>query len=336
MDLKKIIILAETEEKRIKKVSFELLQWAASLAQRKSLEIIAILPGEADNPEYLCNYGADKVLHIDNPLLNNFLPEPWYKAISILIDREDPDVFLAGATTTGRTIMPYIAGRLKTGLTADCTHLKLDLEDGILYQTRPAAGGNIMATIKTVKGRPQMATVRPNSIKIDEPDKSAKHIIEKITIKADELRSSLTLLKRTPFNTTEEDIQEAKIVVAGGKGLKKGGNFELIRNLSKLLNAHIGASREAVDKGWIGYPGQVGLSGKTITPDLYIAIGISGAIQHLAGMQTAETIVAINNDPDAQIFSVADFGIVCDLFSFLPVFIEKLEQLSGSKDKLNV
>jgi electron transfer flavoprotein alpha subunit len=336
MPKKKIWILAETEEKRIKKVSFELLAWAASIAKRELLEITAILPGETDNPEKLCKYGADRVLHINNLKLNNFLPEPWFKVITTLIRKEDPDVFLAAATTTGRTIMPYIAGGLKAGLTADCTHLKLDIEDGILYQTRPAAGGNIMATIKTVKGRPQMATVRPNSIKIDLPDTNRKTVIEIIEIESKELKSSLTFLKRTPFDTTADDIHEAKTVIAGGKGLKKASNLLFIKELADLLNANIGASREAVDKGWINYPNQVGLSGKTITPDLYFAIGISGAIQHLAGMQTANTIVAINNDPDAQIFTLADFGIVCDLFSFLPVFIEKLQGLSGNKDKSNV
>jgi electron transfer flavoprotein alpha subunit len=336
MPKKKIWILAETEEKRIKKVSFELLAWAASIAKREVLEITAILPGETDNPEELCKFGADRVLHINNPNLNNFLPEPWFKVISTLIEKEDPDVFLAAATTTGRTIMPYIAGDRKAGLTADCTDLKLDIKDGILYQTRPAAGGNIMATIKTVKGRPQMVTVRPNSIKVNLPDTNRKSVIENIEIENNELNSSLTFLKRTPFETATDDIQEAKTVIAGGKGLKKASNLSIIMDLADLLNANIGASREAVDKGWIGYPNQVGLSGKTITPDLYFAIGISGAIQHLAGMQTAGTIVAINNDPDAQIFTLADFGIVCDLFSFLPVFIEKLQELLGNKDKGNV
>ena len=326
MPNKKIWILAETEEKKLKKVSYELLAWAASLAKRDFLEIVALLPGESDNPEDLFKYGADRVLHIDTPLLNNFLPEPWYKAITFLIKKEDPDVFLAAATSTGRTIMPYIAGGLGTGLTADCTLLKLDLNDGILYQTRPAAGGNIMATIKTTKGRPQMSTVRPNSIKISLSKSLKQSVVEKVQINDNLLESNLTFLNRKAFDTNSDDIQEAKTVVAGGRGLKKASNLTILKGLAKLLNANIGASREAVDKGWIAYPNQVGLSGKTITPDLYFALGISGAIQHIAGMQTSETIVAVNNDPDAQIFALADFGIVCDLFSFLPVFIEKLKK----------
>ncbi len=332
MPNKKIWILAEIEEKKIKKVSYELLAWAASLAKREALEIVAILPGESNNPENLFKYGADKVLHINNPLLNNFLPEPWYKAITFLIKKEDPDVFLAAATTTGRTIMPYIAGGLGTGLTADCTLLKLDLNDGFLYQTRPAAGGNIMATIKTTKGRPQMSTVRPNSIRIHLIESKEHSVIEKIHINDNLLKSNLTFLKRTFFDTNSDDIQEAKIVVAGGKGLKKASNFTVLKELATLLNANIGASREAVDKGWMGYPNQIGLSGKTITPDLYFAIGISGAIQHLAGMQTSGTIVAVNNDSDAQIFALADFGIVCDLFKFLPIFIEKLNKFQGGSN----
>lgn len=333
MSLRRIWILAETEHFRIKKVSFELIAWAASLADRKALNITAVVPGETKDIESLCRYGADKILYINDKRLNTFLPVPWANVLLPLLRREVPDVFLAAATTTGRTVMPYIAAKLRAGLTADCTELKLDTESGTLYQTRPAAGGNIMATIQTVKGSIQMATVRPNSIRILPENNNSAPDMEIVSPDKDSMSSDLTLLQSIPFDKTTEDLQEARIIISGGKGLKKRENFKLLERQAELLHAHIGASRDAVDKGWIDYPHQVGLSGKTVTPDLYIAAGISGAIQHLAGMQTSGTIVAVNNDPDAQIFNVSDFCVAADLFEFLPILTEHLERYFGETDE---
>ncbi len=323
---KKIWFLAETENKLLRKTSFELLYWAESLADRDKISITAVITGEAEDTEKLAALGPDRIIHFNSRRLNAFIPSLWSAALVPAIRERKPDVLLAAATTTGKTIMPYIAAKLKAGLTADCTELKLDTGTGILYQTRPAAGGNIMATIRTVKGSIQMATIRPNSISIPLTPSASGRETEYVELKAELPETGVSLLKTEPLDRSAEDIQEAGIVIAGGKGLRKGDNFKLIRELADQLGAHVGASRDAVDKGWIGYPHQVGLSGKTVTPKLYVAAGISGAIQHIAGMQTSETIIAVNNDPEAQIFGVCDIGIVADLFDFLPVLTETLKK----------
>ena len=322
--MRKILLLCEAEKKKVKRISYELIARAGKLAARAELEIIAVLPGRAENAGELCYYGADRVAHIDQKEFDFFSPERFQKALSEVIKKEDPDVMIAGATTTGRTVMPYLAVKEKTGLTADCTELKFDTASGSLLQTRPAVGGNIMATIKTVFGRPQMATVRQNSIKPLQRDEKRIVNVEKLEFSGDILESGIKYKGITEFKE-KETLQEAKVIVSGGRGLKKKNNFSLIEQFAGLIGAHVGASREAVDRGWISYPHQVGLSGKTVNPELYIAVGISGAIQHLAGMQTSKKIVSINSDPDAQIFSVSDFGIVCDLFDILPVLISRLK-----------
>jgi len=227
----------------------------------------------------------------------------------------------------GRTLMPAVATKCNTGLTADCTGLDIEEGTGNLIQTRPAIGGNILATIKTPNTRPQMATVRPHSNKPLKRDFRGKGDIEKVKIDGITLNSRV---KRVGFREIGEEganIQDAEIVVAGGRGFKKEDNFKMVHELAKLLDGAIGASRDAVDLGWVSYPHQVGLSGKTISPKLYIAIGISGSVQHLAGIKTAENIIAINNDPEAQIFHVSDLGIVADLFDFLPALIERIKKI---------
>ncbi|HOQ62132.1 MAG TPA: electron transfer flavoprotein subunit alpha/FixB family protein, partial [Vicinamibacterales bacterium] len=211
------------------------------------------------------------------------------------------------------------------GLTADCTQLEIDPATGELLQTRPAIGGNIMATIRTPLCRPQMATVRPRSMKPAPPDPGRAGEIERLTVPPELLRSRVRRVAFEPADDEGGGIQKAEVVVAAGRGLKKGANFDLVRRLARALNAGVGASRDAVDRGWIGYPHQVGLSGKTISPRLYFCAGISGSVQHLAGIKTAEHIIAVNLNPDAQIFKVADYGVVADLFELLPLLTEKLE-----------
>lgn len=333
MKKRNIWILTESFNRQLKKVSFELAAWAGSLADRKELQITALVIGDVRQVEVLGLYGVDSIIHIRSSELNFFNPRIWAKVLFPVIRDKKPDVILGAATTTGKTLLPYLAAKLKTGLTADCTELSLDTNSGVLYQTRPAAGGNIMATIKTVKGSPQMATVRPNSIRITQGNNNPCLDITDIDVSGELSHPDLEFVESIPFDNSTQDIQEAETVVSGGKGLKKGENFRILEDLAALLDAHIGASRDVVDKGWIGYPHQVGLSGKTVTPKLYIAAGISGAIQHIAGMQTSETIVAINNDPDAQIFGISDFGVVTDLFEFLPVFIEHLKNYRRDHEK---
>lgn len=319
--------LSEAGAGKLKDVSFELLTRGRKLADRLGEKLSAVVVGHqvpASQLQELIHRGADQVLTIDHPALEHFIVENYSNVLVDLIADRKPGIILAAATTLGRTLMPHVAVRVHAGLTADCTELGIEAETSNLLQTRPAIGGNILATIKTPQYRPQMTTVRPKSSRPAPPDQNRTGKIENIEFKPDLIDGRV---QRVGFSKKEEgavDIQAADIVVAGGKGLKKGDNFSLIRTLAQKLGGAVGASRDAVDRAWISYPHQVGLSGKTVSPRLYVAAGISGSIQHLAGMKTAETIVAINTDPDAQIFKVADFGIVGDLFEILPLLSERL------------
>lgn len=327
--LKEIWIYSETREGKINSVTYELLTRALDLKSKINDSVIAALLIGHDVPredkEELIKRGADKVYYVDDPLLNDFVVEPFSKVLKELIERFKPEIVIAAATTQGRTLMPYTAVRLHTGLTADCTGLDVD-EEGNLLQTRPAIGGNIMATIKT-QTRPQMCTVRPHSTRPAPADETRKGEIIDVFVKLSPEDMPARKIGRINDESQEVAIQDAKVVVSGGRGIGKPENFKLVYRLAELLGGAVGASRDVVDRGWIGYPHQVGLSGKTVTPDVYIALGISGAIQHLAGMQTSRTIISINKDPDAQIFKVSDLGIVGDLHEVVPLLIEKLEAM---------
>ncbi|MCD6377544.1 MAG: electron transfer flavoprotein subunit alpha/FixB family protein [Planctomycetes bacterium] len=321
-------ILAEVAGKAIDKVSFELLSRGRQLADARSTELSAVVLGWRINQsdlEELIARGADKVIFVESPQLEHFLVEPHSACLLELIKQYRPEILIAAATTTGRTLMPYLAVRARAGLTADCTELKIDKETGGLLQIRPAIGGNVLATIITPAARPQMATVRPRSTKPAPMQKGRTGEIVRINPPADLLKSCLQRLGFESDQSTHS-IQDADIIVAVGRGIGNARNIRIVEELADALDAAIGASREVVDRGWLGYPHQVGLSGKTVTPKLYIAIGISGAVQHLAGMQTAETIVAINEDPQAPIFTVADFGIIGDLFEIVPALTERVRQ----------
>jgi len=320
---------AEQSEGRLKPVSYELLARGRGLADKLGSELSAVLLGadvDRSDVQGLILRGADKVYIVEDPILEHFLVEPYASVMGYLIDTYKPEIFIAGATTVGRTLMPYVAIKVNTGLTADCTGLDIEEDTGNLLQTRPAIGGNIMATIKTPEHRPQMATVRPKSTVPPPRVAGREGEVIPVQVPAELLKSRVERLGFRGVEEEEANIEDADKVVAGGRGLKKGENFSLIRELAEKLDAAVGASRDAVDRGWISYPHQVGLSGKTVTPKLYVAAGISGSIQHLAGMKTADTIIAINTDPDAQIFQVADFGIVGDLFEVIPALIEELEK----------
>jgi len=231
-------------------------------------------------------------------------------------------VILAGATAVGRAFFAKVAVRSRTGLTADCTALSIDKESHLLHQTRPAFGGNIMATIMTPNHRPQMATVRPKVFKMSTPDPKRKG---ETLMEALQLVAAGTRIVKSERNSANVNIAEAEIIVAGGRGLKKAENLEQLKRLADLLGGVVGVSRACVDAGWISAAHQVGQTGKTVCPKIYLAFGISGAIQHLEGMRGADTIIAVNNDPNASIFGVADLGIVGDLFEILPMLIEALE-----------
>lgn len=321
--------LAEQHDGKLSDVSFELIAWCKKMLPKNSenYSLCSLVLADGMNEteiEKLIFSGADKVYYVQHKKLKKFLVEPYARVLTSLINEHHPDVFLASATTTGKTIFPYISVLVHGGLTADCTGLEIDEETGLLLQTRPAIGGNILATIKTPSHRPQMATVRPKSISKPVLDFSKSGTVEKIHPELDHLQLRTKRISFTPFSHEGPNIESANIVVAGGKGLKSKNNFDLVVELAEALGGAVGTSRPPVDQGWQPYEVQVGLSGKTISPDLYIACGISGSIQHLAGIQTAGKIVAINNDPHAQIFQVADFGVVTDLFEFLPILSEKL------------
>lgn len=325
-DYKGIWVFAECREKKLIGVGLELLSEAQKLAQRLDVEVSAVLIGDDVSnliPELIA-YGADNVYVAEHPLLHDE-PEDLYKKIIVdLIKEYKPEIFLLGGTSIGRSLAPKLAAKLQVGLTADCTGLDIDSENRLL-QTRPAFGGNLMATIMTPYTRPQMATVRPKVMKKLMPDNSRKGKIEIIDVKIDE---TLVKIKRLDFIKEVmkgANLEEAEIIVSGGRGLGKPENFKLIEELADVLGGTVGASRAAVDAGWISHFHQVGQTGKTVAPKLYIACGISGAIQHLAGMQTSDTIVAINKDKDAPIFQVATYGIVGDLFEIIPALIAELK-----------
>ena len=327
--------LSEQINGQLKPISYELLARGRRLADKLNAELCAILIGEnlsQDSLQELIVHGADKVYFVDDPVLEHFLVEPYANVLEYLIKTYNPEILIAGATTLGRTLMPYVAIKVNTGLTADCTELEIEEGTGNLLQIRPAIGGNILATIKTPRHRPQMATVRPKSTPVSPRIEGRKGELISIKIPQELLKSRTERLGERSAVDEALGLEDADKVVSGGRGLKKGDNFQMIKELAELLSAAVGASRETIDRGWISYPHQVGLTGKTVSPKLYMAIGISGAIQHLAGMKTSENIVAINNDPEAQIFQVADFGIIGDLFEIVPALIEELRKRKNNGD----
>lgn len=326
---KGVWILAEQSAGRVLHVSHELLTRGRELADKRGTDLTAVIFGAAIEQaglQELIDRGADRVIAVEAAQLEHFDVEPYSACMLSLIAERKPEIIIAAATTTGRTLMPYVAIRANAGLTADCTVLDIEPETGNLLQTRPAIGGNIMATIKTPNHRPQMATVRPRSTKPAERKEGRTGEVIRMNAPADALASRVKFLEFIP-DESEHGLQDADVVVTAGRGVKKAAGVDAVKTLCEKLDAALGASRDVVDRGWLSYPHQVGLSGKTVSPRLYVACGVSGAIQHLAGMQTAENVVAINTDPDAQIFRVADLGIVGNLFEVLPVICKKLDAL---------
>ena len=329
MEYKGVWILAEQFNGRVQRISHELLTRGLDLAAKRGVALTAVIFGnEIDDGDLreLIDRGADDVIATEAPELANFLVEPYAACMVKLIGEHRPEIVIAGATSTGRTLMPYVAIKTSAGLTADCTVLDIEPDTGNLLQTRPAIGGNILATIKTPNHRPQMATVRPRSTQPAARQQGRKGKITRLAAPPELLASRITRVDFVP-NESEHGLQDADNVVSCGRGIKKGENLSLIYDLAGSLDAAVGASRDVVDRGWLSYPHQVGLSGKTVSPKLYLAVGISGTIQHLAGMQTSETVVAINSDPEAQIFRVADFGIVGNLFEVVPVVTRKIKAM---------
>ena len=325
-DYRGVWVYAEQRDGVIQDVSFELLTEGRKLADARQTELVAVLLGHGmkEKAEELFHYGADKIILVDHPVLGPFDSDAYTEVFSNLVKKYKPEIVLAGGTSIGRTFIPRVAIRVKTGLTADCTGLDIDPKDKLLLQTRPAFGGNIMATIICPNHRPQMATVRHKVFKKGVPDTTRKGTLieEAADIKAGRSR----ILDVIHEMTNEINVAEADIIVSGGRGLGGPENFKLLFDLAHELGAAVGASRGAVDAGWISSFHQVGQTGKTVCPKLYIACGISGAIQHLVGMSSSEVIVAINKDPNAPIFEVADYGIVGDLKEIVPMITKVLRE----------
>jgi electron transfer flavoprotein alpha subunit len=317
---------AEQREGKLASVALELLGEGRKLADERKTELCAVLFG-AGEPEAreLIHWGADKVYHIADPALDKFNDEPYSKLLIRLIRQHKPEIVLAGATAIGRSFIPRVAGKLKTGLTADCTALEIDKESGNLLQIRPAFGGNIMATILCPNYRPQIATVRPRVMKKGAYDPDRKGEI--IAVAAAGITSRTKVLEVVQESSEcMVNLQDAEIIISGGRGLGNEKGFELVRELAGLMGGAVGASRGAVDEGWIPYRHQVGQTGKTVCPKIYVACGISGAVQHLVGMQSSDIIIAINKNPESPIFNVATYGIVGDVYEVLPMMIKKLKE----------
>ena len=320
-------VVAEQKRGVIQSVTYELLGAGRKLADERSSELAAVLIGDgiAGSAQELIHCGADRVFVADAPFYAEYQDEPYARVLCRLINRHKPEIVLCGATTIGRSLIPRVAVQVKTGLTADCTGLAIG-EDGGLLQTRPALGGNIMATILTPRHRPQMATVRHKVLKLAAVDESRTGEIIKVEPKEGDDAVRARVIEFVEEVESTVNIAEADIIVSGGRGMGGPENFKLIEELALLLGGAVGASRAVVDAGWMPYSHQVGQTGKTVQPKLYIACGISGAVQHLVGMQSSDVIVAINKNPDAPIFEAATYGIVGDVFQVLPTMIDKLKQ----------
>ncbi|PSL96951.1 electron transfer flavoprotein subunit alpha [Clostridium botulinum] len=330
-DFKGIWVFAEQREGKLQKVALELIGQGKELSKKLGVELTAVLLGyDIDNiPRQLISYGADKVLYVNNPLLKNYNTDGYTKVIYDLIQERKPEILLVGATYIGRDLAPRISSRLGTGLTADCTGLDIDNNTRNLLMTRPAFGGNLMATIICDSNRPQMSTVRPGVFQKLEKDANRDGSIENIKVNLKESDIKIKIKEIVKLAKEIEDISEAKILVSGGRGLGSPEGFKLLRELADLMRGAISGSRAVVDSGWIDKAYQVGQTGKTVRPNLYIACGISGAIQHLAGMQDSDYIIAINKDESAPIMQVADLSIVGDYKKILPSMIDEIKKINN-------
>ncbi|UUZ85285.1 electron transfer flavoprotein subunit alpha/FixB family protein [Paenibacillus sp. P26] len=332
-DYRGIWVFMEVKDGRIAPVSLELLGAGRKLADKRGTELAGVLIGEEVKPlaGTVFEYGADTVYVYDAPIYKHYRTETYMKALFSCIGKYKPEIVLFGATSTGKDLASAVATDLPTGLTADTTILDVEEDTGLLLASRPAFGGNIMATILCKKYRPQMATVRPKVMKAlaPEPGRRGTLIEESITLKEEDVRTKVLEIVRDTAKKVR--IDEADIIVAGGKGLGSAAGFQLIHQLAETLGAAVGASRDVVEAGWIGHHHQVGQTGVTVTPKIYFAIGISGAIQHLVGMQNSGLIIAVNKDPAAPIFGSCHYGIVGDAFEIVPSLIEQFKKAMGKE-----
>lgn len=329
-----VYVFAEQRDGNIQKVAYELVGKARELADTLEEKVYAVLVGQNMNEKAgsLIEAGADGVVLVQDEMLAEYTTEAYAKAVVAVIKEKDPEIFLIGATAIGRDLAPRVSARIHTGLTADCTGLAIDGESKNLLMTRPAFGGNIMATIVCEEFRPQMATVRPGVMKALAADASRTGEIEEFHVEFSAADMPVELVEIIKEEKAVADITEAKILVSGGRGMNDKETFDAVLNpLADVLGGVVSGSRAAVDSGWIDHECQVGQTGKPVRPDLYLACGISGAIQHVAGMEGAEYIVAVNKNDGAPIFDVADLGVVGDVTSLLPKLTEAIKQYKEEK-----
>ena len=321
-------VFGEQRDAVVSSVVYELLGKARELARDLNTYVGVALLGHnvRQTAPDLIKRGADKVYVVDHPMLKNFIAENYTQVLADLVNKYKPEILLAGATTCGRSLVSRIAVKVYCGLTADCTGLNIDPEKKILIQTRPAFGGNIMAQIISPNYRPQMATVRHKVMPESPREESRTGEVIEDNIRPEIEDKRIKVLDFIKDLTSKVNLAEADIIVSGGRGLQAPENFALIEELANALSGAVGSSRAAVDAGWIPYSHQVGQTGRTVCPKIYIACGISGQIQHLVGMQSSKTIIAINKDPSAPIFKVATYGIVGDLFEIVPLLTKKLKE----------
>ena len=324
---KNVYVFVEQREGVIQNVGLELLGKARELADAVNEKVYAMLLGHdlTTQAQECIAYGADTVLRVDAPELATYVTEPYAQAIYQIIRDNKPSIVLIGATTIGRDLGPRLSARVETGLTADCTGLEIS-EDRDLLMTRPAFGGNLMATIICKEHRPQMSTVRPGVMRMGQRDENRKGTIEDVKINFDKSKFRVRVLETVKQTKNLVDITEAHVLISGGRGVGNAEGFDMLRAMANTIGAEVSASRAMVDAGVLGHERQVGQTGKTVRPDLYFAMGISGAIQHLAGMEESEYIIAINKDKFAPIFNVADLGIVGDVRKIVPLLTEKLKR----------
>ncbi|MCG8482503.1 MAG: electron transfer flavoprotein subunit alpha/FixB family protein [Clostridia bacterium] len=320
-------IFAEQHQGIIDNVTLELLGKGREIADKLGTDLIAILTGDniKNLTQNLIMYGADRVIYIKHPKLKIYLEESFTSAIAQVCLKEKPGIFLIGATDIGRDLAPRLAARMNAGLTADCTQLNIDVDNGLLVQTRPAYGGEVMATIITPETRPQMATVRRGVMKKNYGKYNASGTIDIFIPDLDYKSSNTSIMNYQYERNTASDMTTQRCIVAGGSGLGGTEGFDILRSLAEAIGGIVGASRMAVERGWIDQIYQIGQTGQSVAPDIYIACGISGSVQHMEGIKNAKNIIAINSNPNAPIFDMADYGIVGDVFDVIPKLTQSLK-----------
>ena len=330
---KDVYVIAEQRDGKIQKVGVELIGEATKLAASLGQQVVGVLLGSnvTDKAQELISYGADKVIVVDDPMLAKYATEPYAKAVTAVIKEFEPEIVLYGASSIGRDLAPRVSARVHTGLTADCTKLEINEETKLLHMTRPAFGGNIMATIVCKNHRPQMATVRPGVMAALAKDTTRTG--EVVNFKVDFVPADMNveILEEVKETKKTVDITDAKILVSGGRGIGSADFISTLQEAADVLGGVVTGSRPVIEAGWLSKERQVGQTGKTVRPNLYLACGISGAIQHVAGMESSEVVISINKDDNAAIFSVSDLGVVGDVKVILPKLIEALKKVKEEK-----